>query len=88
MVGCGYPIDNDELEVPIYLREFTLTCSIEELEKLIEFLSFTKETHKKALELGNYVHSHYRDWDKTWTEKQTDFIVLSVDKSGEFTKLP
>ncbi|MDR0919387.1 MAG: hypothetical protein LBM93_09115 [Oscillospiraceae bacterium] len=85
MIGNGFPIDNEELETPYSLKEVTLTCTIEEIDKLIEFLSYVKEKHKKSMEVSTYTHSHYRDWDKNWTTDHTDFIISTAKKVGEST---
>jgi predicted alpha/beta hydrolase len=87
MKGYGYPIDDEEMEAPIPLKEITLVCSVDEIERIIGFLSHVKKTHKEIMGISDYTHSHYRDWDKTWSKKEVDFIISTVkdDKTHKNT---
>ncbi len=58
------------------LREATVHCTIEELDNIIEFLIQVRDEHKPYGNDGT-CHTHYRDWDRSWTDEQSDFIVIT-----------
>ena len=61
----------------IELREASLYCSIEELDEIIRFLQYAREKHNEVRTITPVCHSHYRDWDKTWKEDETDIILVT-----------
>ena len=67
MILYGYRMnDYDNL---LRLSQAELSCSQEELKKIIQFLE-----EKKGQE---YCSSHYRDWDSDWLEDESDFILVT-----------
>jgi len=70
----GYQKDDDTL---LKLEEMSLQCTIEELEKIIVFLKKVKMEHEKVSSGANICHSHWRDWDLTWTEGEPDIIIVT-----------
>ena len=68
------------------LEEIGLICEIEDLDKLIGFLSYIKENCKDIVAKKNEVIEkndicetffQYRDWDETWKEnKDTDIVIV------------
>ena len=81
------------------IQDLTIACNIEELDKLIYFLSYARvymcglkyQEHDDIIKAGEKIlfpHKHYRDWDKNWKEEDSDFIVnipfkASIDENGE-----
>lgn len=61
------------------LKEVSLECTIEELDKVINFLSDVRIEHaaisKKTVMC---CHSHLRDWDAVWTKEEPDIIVVTA----------
>ena len=79
MLAYGYEW-NSEGELPQTLREVSLDCSREELDRLIEFLQGVREAAREE-ELDSLSHWHFRDWSESWTEKHSDFIILLSDRT-------
>lgn len=73
----GYEKDSEQL---LKLSESCLECSLDELDKVIEFLQQVREKHGKIAVKTEYPHSHYRDWDKSWTSESSDFIITISKK--------
>lgn len=74
MKAYGYKKDDEEL---IELQEVSLQCSLEELDKIIEFLINVKKIHSSVSGETKLCHSHLRDWDKDWNNGEMDFIVVT-----------
>ncbi len=77
MILYGYRMnDYDNL---LRLSQAELSCSQEELHKIIQFLEEKKEEHLASeKEFGQeYCSSHYRDWDRDWLEDESDFILVT-----------
>jgi len=68
-----HEIDGEEL---LELREATIECSLDELKKIILFLEHTLKAHS-LVDKTNLCHSHYRDWEKDWSENSPDFIIFT-----------
>jgi hypothetical protein len=82
MIAFGYEKDNDE-EKLMKLSETTLQCNNEELDRMIAFLNQIKNTNYKAED-----HYHYRDFNKEWTSKESDFIIfLEEDASNSYPSI-
>ncbi|MBD5526815.1 MAG: hypothetical protein HDR02_00170 [Lachnospiraceae bacterium] len=64
-------------EVLLSLEEISLQCTIEELEKVINFLINTKEEHSAVYEKADMCHSHLKDWDATWKKGQPDIVIVT-----------
>lgn len=73
----GYTSSDEESFVQ--LEEATITCTINELDKIIEFLNYVKITNSDN-ELAVTTHSHYRDWDEKWTNISSDLIIITKNK--------
>lgn len=71
----GYKKNSDEF---IELQEASIECSIAELDKIIEFLKYSRDQHYKVKNEADICHSHYRDWDKDWKEEKTDIILVTT----------
>ena len=76
----GYQKDGQEL---LELREATISCRLDELDKIIDFLIEVRKKHASVAEITPMCHSHLRDWDNTWKKGDPDFIIVS-----EFESLP
>ena len=78
MIITGYQVDDAEREFStmLTLREGTISCTIDEVDKIIEFLRFAKEEYEF---LRNHpepsYHFHYSEWNKEWTCNSSDFII-------------
>lgn len=75
MQVCGYKRNSDDY---VELREASLICSIDEIEKMIKFMQYVKERHSKGAGEEGIYYSHYRDWDKTWNPESTDIIAITI----------
>lgn len=73
----GYEKDSDELLV---LKEISLLCSIEELDKLICFLQTAKSEHNKVKNESPMCHSHFKDYDMTEESGQPDVIIVTKNE--------
>ena len=69
---------NSEGELPQTLREVSLDCSREELDRLIEFLQDVR-AEAAGEKLDSLSHWHFRDWSPDWTNRHSDFIILPSD---------
>ena len=76
MIAFGYEKDNDA-EKLMKLSETTLQCNNEELDRIIDFLNWIKNTNYEA---GD--HYHYRDFNKKWTSEESDFIIFLEEDVG------
>ena len=77
MLAYGYEWDS-EGQLPETLREVSLDCSREELDRLIEFLQIVRrEAEGEALDSQS--HWHFRDWYPAWTETHSDLIIWLSD---------
>lgn len=81
---CGYIRKNDnEHGEFVDLKECSVVCSLSELDSIIEFLNFVKETHDK----NEYCHSHYRDWcrisgiDLPESIRSDLIVITNIDKA-------
>ncbi len=86
MKAYGYDRANEEAEAPMELKEVSLQCTTEQLDKMISFLNYVREhsvKHPVQYKEGECDHFHYRDWLKTWTKKESDFIILLVGDNGK-----
>ena len=70
----GYQQNSEDL---LQLEEISIECSIEELEKLIEFLNEVKTKHNAVKNQTDMCHSHYRDWKSDWNNKEPDIIMVT-----------
>lgn len=69
MIAFGY--ENNEDSKLMKLSEATLQCSNEDLDRIIDFLTYIKNTPYEAED-----HFHYRDFYKDWTLEESDFIIF------------
>ena len=74
MLAYGHAWDS-EGQLPQTLREVSLDCSREELDQLIAFLQEVRQ-ESEGMKLDSLSHWHFRDWNESWTEKHSDFIIL------------
>ena len=82
MIISGYK-RNGTNDKPYCLKEVTIACRIEELEKIILFLETVKKEHESVRGQAPSCHSHYRDWDKEWMPDSTDIIVATLFQTDE-----
>ncbi len=73
----GFTNDEDK---DVELREATLSCTIEELDRFIEFITEIRDIHKKFIDETELLHSHYRDWDNEWNETSTDIVIMNINE--------
>ncbi len=73
MLAYGYE-RNSEDSSPLELEQTCLTCDMKELNALIDFLQHVR-TEAAAIGAVGEGHWHFRDWDKSWSEQQSDFII-------------
>lgn len=75
MEAFGYYKNDEEFEKIQKLSQVTLNCKKEDLNKIIEFLTEAKKEieNTKVID-GN--HWHYRDYNKFWTEEESDLIIF------------
>ena len=66
-------------ELPQTLREVSLDCSREELDRLIEFLQDVR-AEAAGEKLDSLSHWHFRDWYPAWTEKHSDLLIWLSDQ--------
>ena len=66
MKAVGYEIGKERDGFPVVLQEVTMKASIEEIDELIAFLSYTKERHilERDQYNGKLDHTHLQDWCK------------------------
>lgn len=76
----GYKKNKKKL---LELKEVTFQCTIEELDKIIEFFSEVKSQHSKVIGKTEMCHSHYQDWDDKWTSKNPDVIIATTHMKDE-----
>lgn len=66
----GYDVKD---EFTGHLKEATLTCSLEELKDISAFINeIIKEQESDPADICR----HFRDHNKEWSKKSSDFIVL------------
>ena len=75
------------------INEVILSCSIEELDNIVNFLIYAKDEliKEKKLRLKDSYnneksvimpHCHYQYWDKNWKKEDPDIIVISPCKAN------
>jgi hypothetical protein len=75
MEAFGYDKNDEEFDSILKLSQVTLSCKKEDLDKIIEFLNIVKnESKNNKLDDGD--HWHYRDYNKSWTEEESDLIII------------
>lgn len=73
--GYRYSKDKQYNEQLLRLKEIGLACNKDEIDTIIEFLkSVCNDIENKNAEDGS--HWHYRDYNKVWTEKQPDLVIV------------
>ena len=70
----GYIGNSEEM---VELKELTIKCDIDEIDKMISFLKITKQRHEYFADSGEVAHTHYRDWDKEWESEELDVIITT-----------
>jgi len=78
MESFGYDKKDEEFEKVLKLSQVTLSCKKEDLDKIIEFLVEVKKEIKNT-KVDDGEHWHYRDYNESWTEEESDLIIF-VDK--------
>lgn len=78
MMAYGYKWDS-ESETPDKLKEASITCTKEELDQLIEFLTNLRKEMRDMEDIEGE-HWHYRDWCPKWTDSESDLIVVMKNK--------
>mgnify|MGYP003594975927 CR=1 FL=1 len=73
MLAYGYERESEGI-TPLELEQTCLTCNTKELDALIAFLQ-----HVRAEDAAGEGHWHFRDYDKSWDEAQSDFIIVWKD---------
>lgn len=61
----------------VTLKEITINCKEDELDKIINFLLDVKKYHSELKEKTPVCHTHLRDWDKTWRIGRPDIIIYT-----------
>ena len=69
----GYASDNDDI---ISLNEITLQASVDELNKLVDFLKNTIDLMEKHKE--NFGHEHFSDFLKNSSEIDIEIIISNA----------
>jgi len=62
----------------INLKEIRINCSVKELDKIIDFLSYCKEHHSGLNSEFPVCHSHLQDWDKSWRIGMPDIVIYTI----------
>ena len=78
MIAYGYDKNDEEKNNLCKLSEISLVFKIEEINKMYDFIVKIKNDIGK-MSNPNYVgsnHWHYRDFNKDWTNEESDFIVV------------
>lgn len=70
----GYQQEQEDL---LKLEEVSLQCTIEELDKILDFIIEVKKKHSAVAEKTDMCHSHFRDWDSAWEQGQPDIIIVT-----------
>ena len=66
----------------IELSQATLNCKKSDIDKIIDFLTeIKKEIENNKVEDGD--HWHYRDYNDSWNENESDLIVFIDESSNE-----
>lgn len=65
----GYDRKDSEYKKLIKLSQASICCNKNELNGIIDFLTNVRDN------FDNDGHWHYRDHNKSWTEKESDLIV-------------
>ena len=73
MLAYGYERNSEGIS-PLELEQTCLTCNMKELTALIDFLQHVR-TEAATMDAADGGHWHFRDWDKSWSEEQSDFII-------------
>ena len=75
MTIVGYTNSNQFVD---FLKEATITCTLDELDDIINFLKNVKVEHSKYKDV--ICCSHFRDHNKKWDSTSSDLIVLNTPK--------
>ena len=71
----GYQNDSENL---LKLEEVSISCNIEELDKIVKFLYEVKNKHAAVADKTDVCHSHFRDWDLTWKKGRGRQVGVSL----------
>lgn len=63
---------DEKFETSYALEKVTIECTAWEIENLIRFLEKAK---KDYVGIDGYGHEHLQDWDKEWTETESDVVI-------------
>ncbi len=74
MQAYGYAVDDWDSEMPMRLREATLTCSIEDLRRIRKFISDVLVEREAAGMVDG--HEHFRDRDAAWSDDESDLVIV------------
>lgn len=78
----GYDNNDEKSDKIIELSQATLNCKKSDIDKIIDFLTeIKKEIENNKVEEGD--HWHYRDYNDSWNEKESDLIVFIDESSNE-----
>ena len=65
----GYDKNDTNYKKLIKLSQASICCNKKDLEEIISFLTNVRDNY------DNDGHWHYRDHNKSWTEKESDLII-------------
>ncbi len=74
----GYDKNDEEFDNIMELSQATLSCKKDDLDSIIDFLNEVRDEIKNA-NIEDEYHLHYRDYNTSWKEEESDLIV-SIDK--------
>lgn len=72
----GYDRNDSGYKKLIKLSQASICCNKKELEEIIGFLNEVRDNFDED------GHWHYRDYNKDWTEKESDLIIC-LDRLGK-----
>ena len=76
MKVCGYAINDLEADLPLELRELTLSLTADEIDLVIAFLQNAKTRFETCSPTPGQSHVHLRDWWRGWSKTTPDLIVV------------
>ncbi len=74
MKVTGFINVNNKVE----LSDAKITCTLEELDKLIEFFQRARVVHERHTESNGLLLSRYGDWDKNWTKENSNISLETI----------
>jgi Cys-tRNA synthase (O-phospho-L-seryl-tRNA:Cys-tRNA synthase) len=74
----GYSINDPEKNKLLTMQEICLELGIDEMDELIEYLTYVRNRHASLKHVAHMPHTHYSDWKGAMGKTETEIVVSTI----------